>query len=590
MKRICSSIVCLLAGLFACMAVEPSGTLPVLVIETENRQPIESKETYIRGNYYLDPKGVEGVEAIGSKDAPLPLQIRGRGNYTWSAFNKKPYRLKLDKKAALLGMNSNKHFALLAHADDNRAFMRNLTGFEVSRMSGLPYTTADQPCEVVLNGDYKGLYFLTETIRFDKKRINLSNPDDDVEDWLAANPGKTADDYPWTDDMMNGPWLVELDNTDDQNQITVPSQYRGGAEGTDIRVTYKKPEDYVTEKHRQWLKQDFSEIDNLVYASDNAKGAWLDKIDLTDAARFFIVNQIMGNYESYHGSCYLTKDRGADQKWHFGPVWDFGSAFQQTRDVTQWIWENTPYNQRWIENFMNCETFKNEVKRIFTAMNTEGFDRIINYQNAYAARITAAAKRDAERWNNDGYGNPDMEKPLKEVQKQLVDAINSFGYKLGIEGFEGVEIGPTADIYLRGHDYNGWDAMDANKFTNVGNDVYELKMKRLSGEFKLADTSWVKINLGCEAGKKFDLNKAYKLITRGENISLASGSADNVTLRLVWKTKELTITNSTGVQLVIDGDLENAEIYTLQGVRVQNPVKGNIYILRTAEGARKVVF
>ena len=239
---------------------------------------------------------------------------------------------------------------------------------------------------------------------------------------------------------------------------------------------------------------------------------------------------------------------------------------------------------------MNCETFKNEVKRIFTAMNTEGFDRIINYQNAYAARITAAAKRDAERWNNDGYGNPDMEKPLKEVQKQLVDAINSFGYKLGIEGFEGVEIGPTADIYLRGHDYNGWDAMDANKFTNVGNDVYELKMKRLSGEFKLADTSWVKINLGCEAGKKFDLNKAYKLITRGENISLASGSADNVTLRLVWKTKELTITNSTGVQLVIDGDLENAEIYTLQGVRVQNPVKGNIYILRTAEGARKVVF
>lgn len=93
-------------------------------------------------------------------------------------------------------MNSSKHFALMAHADDSRAFMRNLTGFEVSRMAGMPWTPADQPCEVILNGDYIGLYFLTETIRFAKTRINLTNPDDVVSDWLTANPSATVDDYP----------------------------------------------------------------------------------------------------------------------------------------------------------------------------------------------------------------------------------------------------------------------------------------------------------------------------------------------------------------------------------------------------------
>ena len=160
MKKFYLALLSLLAVVPTLRAVEPSGTLPVLVIETKNRQPIVSKEEYLEGTYYLDPRGCEGVEAFGSAESPLPLQIKGRGNWTWT-FNKKPYRLKLDDKAALLGMNKSKHFALLAHADDNRAFMRNATGFEVSRMSGLPWTPADKPCEVILNGDYIGLYFLT---------------------------------------------------------------------------------------------------------------------------------------------------------------------------------------------------------------------------------------------------------------------------------------------------------------------------------------------------------------------------------------------------------------------------------------------
>ena len=161
MNKFSFSLLVLLTAFLAGHAVEPSGTLPVLVIETKNSQPIESKSTYVKGTYYLDPRGAEGIEAIGTAENPLPLQIKGRGNFTWYSFSKKPYRLKLDKKAALLGMNSSKHYALLAHADDNRAFMRNLSGFEVSRMAGLSWTPADQPCEVMLNGDYIGLYSLT---------------------------------------------------------------------------------------------------------------------------------------------------------------------------------------------------------------------------------------------------------------------------------------------------------------------------------------------------------------------------------------------------------------------------------------------
>ena len=151
-----------------------SGTLPVMFIETENNEPITSTETYINASYRLDNMGIDDIEPIATADSMFAMQIRGRGNYTWRDFEKKPYRIKLDKKAALLGMNKSKHFALLAHADDNMAFLRNTIGFELSRRIGLAYTPAQQPVEVVLNGDYIGLYFLTETIRVANDRVNIS--------------------------------------------------------------------------------------------------------------------------------------------------------------------------------------------------------------------------------------------------------------------------------------------------------------------------------------------------------------------------------------------------------------------------------
>ena len=176
-----------------------SETLPVMFINTENSQAITSKENYINATYYIETFGLDGYEAVGSKEEQLPLEIRGRGNYTWRDFDKKPYRIKLGSKAALLGMNKSKHFALLAHADDNLGFYRNTLGFEFSRLMGMPYTPAQEPVEVVLNGNYIGLYFLTETIRIDEDRVNI------VE----------QEDYATDASEITGGWLVEIDNYDE---------------------------------------------------------------------------------------------------------------------------------------------------------------------------------------------------------------------------------------------------------------------------------------------------------------------------------------------------------------------------------------
>lgn len=359
-----------------------SGTLPLLHINTENGQAITDKENYISATYYLDNMGVANVQNIGSAQAPLTMQIRGRGNYSWSGFNKKPYRIKLSDKQPLLGMNKSKHWALLAHADDNQGFMRNHAGLTASKLLGLPWTPDCQPCEVVLNGDYIGLYFLTETIRVDKDRVNITEQADNA----TAN--------------VDGGWLVEIDNYDTDPHITIKEN---GNSSHPIWFTYKSPE-ALSSQQSAYLQSAMQAIDNAIYATDKTDSAPLQTlVDFDALARFYICQEIMDDCESFHGSCYLSRDRGADSKWHFGPVWDFGNAL--FRGVSnKFIWQEPAFHQVWIGEIYKFPTFQATVKSVWGSfLSADGADNLASEMTSFANRIALAAICDARRWPD--YGN-----------------------------------------------------------------------------------------------------------------------------------------------------------------------------------------
>ena len=97
-----------------------SGSIPALYIETENHAPIVSKTEYLNAIYWLDPMEAEDIPSLGSKSRPLQMQIRGRGHSSWKGA-KKPYKIKLDKKTAVMGMPKNKHWALLKPTENTVA-------------------------------------------------------------------------------------------------------------------------------------------------------------------------------------------------------------------------------------------------------------------------------------------------------------------------------------------------------------------------------------------------------------------------------------------------------------------------------------
>ena len=354
-----------------------SGTLPVLYIQTENKEPITSKDYYLNATYYLDAIGLEGYESIGSASAPLTMEIKGRGNYSWTGFDKKPYRIKLADKQPLLGMKKSKHFALLAHADDSndrKGFMRNAVGFELSRMIGMTYTPDARPLEVVLNGDYIGLYFLTEHIRVDKDRVNIVEQEDEETD----------------NEKITGGWLVEIDNYDDDPHITIKE---GGK--TTMWITYKTPE-VLSPQQEQYLTEQMKLIDNLVYGDKNSEELW-NYLDMDALAKFYIVQELTDNYESFHGSCYLHKELGENEKWYFGPVWDFGSSFN--RDKSQYMYQGDVWHNHWIPEICKFPAFMDRVKEIWNEFYNGDYNNIYNFIDTHENLIAQAAVKDKERWS-----------------------------------------------------------------------------------------------------------------------------------------------------------------------------------------------
>lgn len=486
--------------------IETSGTLPVLYINVYNEDgsdyndeiisPNLSHKNYFAGEYWLDVNGCQwlidlGAESVGSKENPLPLEIKARGNFTRLAFSKKPFKLKLGAKQELLGMSNSKHYAILAHADDNFGYMRNFTGFNLGKRIGLPWTPSQQPVEVVINDDYRGLYFLTESIRIEKKRINITELEDNVTDPALASGG----------------YLIELDNYDEDNQIRMEEKGCVGGYRDMLRITWDTPEEY-SEIQKRFVTDQFTAMNNYVGANSDQLWSYMD---LDDAARYYIVEEIISHVEAYHGSTYMFRDHGEGQKWHFSPLWDCGNAFNGSTD--RFFYNNSPFGNTWIPSMRQNATFNKKVKETWLWFMNTGYASIYDDLKEYAEHLTEAAKTDRKRWK-------DAPLPDYESRQSVVDNTDMQG-----------------------------------------------RLNKVIDHLK-AKTEWLKKQFG-----DYTVN--------GTNVEPIR---DNTPAAPLPEYIEAGVDNIT-----IDPSVP-AEYFNLQGIKVSNPIKGNLYIVRQGDNTVKMVF
>jgi hypothetical protein len=413
-----------------------SGTLPVFYINTEGGQDIVSKDNYINASCYVDALGIEGYESLGSETSPVFLQIRGRGNWTWTSFDKKPYRIKFSEKVSILGLTKNKHFVLLAHADDAVGFLKNTVGFELSRLMKMEWTPEQRPVEVVLNGEYIGLYFLTENIRVDKNRVNITEQKDE-----ETNP-----------ELITGGWLVEIDNYEDSNHISVDVS---GTNLTSLRITYHSPE-ILSDIQRDYLVSQFNSIINEIYIADKSATGWEELIDIESLVRYYVLSEAIDHIEAFQGSCYIYKDLN-EKHWKFGPVWDFGHAFNGFHSKQKYIYDYPAWDHCIIEEIAKFPHFQDYVKKIWREFCLDIYPKMDLFIDDFARQIGVAAKYDAARWPQ--YGNADEQAAVELVKQRFNEKIQWLSTQWG--------------------DYLGIDERIEDKKTKTSN-VYDLSGRQLS--------------------------------------------------------------------------------------------------------------
>lgn len=346
-------------------------------ITTDGGAPINSKDEYVGCYVSIDGKGE-------FKDYSGTARIRGRGNSTWLWYDKKSYRLKLDVKDKVLGLKKNRDWVLLANYRDATDLM-NTFGFETARWMGMPFTNHTRYVEVFLNGDYIGLYQLTEQIEVGGHRVDIDEENGvllsfDLDDGPGLSPDATDNFY---SEVYSMPMCV------------------------------KNPDDPTAEQIAQ-IQSDFAVLENAVKAKDFALVDSL--LDVESFISMLQLQEYLYNVDfTAPRSVYMFRD--VDGKYTMGPVWDWDAGYDfdwnhmETShnffaSYQELIFGRAPYIQngnyglpRFFTDMFDNYEFVTLYKERWAERSDSIFVRNWNAVRKYQLQLQKGAySRDSERW------------------------------------------------------------------------------------------------------------------------------------------------------------------------------------------------
>ena len=336
--------------------------LPILYIKTPSR--IDSKEEWIKSCTI-------GLWNAGKDNAVFEeVQMKGRGNSTWT-YEKKPYAVKLDKKAEVLGMPKHKRWVLLANFLDHTC-MRNAVAFDVARrFPGLGWTPRGRFVEVVMNGVLQGNYYLCEQIKIDENRVNIA----EIEPTDVSG------------DALTGGYLVELD-------VNYDEAYKFKTDLYQLPVQFKGPDEDIPDAQFEYVRGYFNSIESSL--AGFIKADVFDYIDLDSFVDWFLVNNVVLNYESLHPkSCYMFKDRGGKLK--AGPVWDFDyGTFVPVEEGL------IGQSSIWYDMLLTRQAFVSRLRERWKTFRPE-LENVVSFIDETAVEIRESAEANRLQWPNESF-------------------------------------------------------------------------------------------------------------------------------------------------------------------------------------------
>ena len=296
-----------------------SSNLPIVILETHGQTIKNEPKITIDLGIIFNGEGVRNnlTDPQNNYKGKIGIEIRGS---TSQWFPKKQYAVELrtaadtDSSASLLGLPSESNWILYAPYTD-KTFFRDVLTYWLSASIGR-YASRFKFCELVLNGEYMGVYVLFEKIKRDKNRVDISKM-------------TTADS---TGDNLTGGYILKIDKEDgsgnDGWKSTFPPYFEA-YQKIYFQYHYPKPED-ITPRQKEYIQNFINVFETRMYNPDFADSltGYPAIIDVPSFVDYFLLNEMCKNVDSYRLSVFMYKDKDSkNSKLFMGPVWDYNLAW-----------------------------------------------------------------------------------------------------------------------------------------------------------------------------------------------------------------------------------------------------------------------
>lgn len=354
--------------------------LPVITITTDS--PLNAQE---KVTAHMKMEGYDG--AIG-------IKLRGNSSL---AFNQKKYTVETrdadgkELKVGLLGMPAGSDWVLLCPYNDV-SMVRDPLAFNLWREMG-HWGPCTQMVEVLMDGEYLGIYIFSEAIKRGEGRVEISK--------LQKTDTEGTE--------LTGGYILRID-TYNEDDATFPSKVPGIGEGImTSQITwsciYPKKKNLQPEQ-LAYIQQYIDETEQAIQSDDFAdpQRGYAKYIDVPSFVDYFIHTELSLNADGFKRSAYFYKERqnadGTGGKLFAGPVWDYNLAygncnFCNANKIDAWCFEggNTQPTPALWQRLLQDPAFRKAVKTRYQSLRkTVLSDKAINTYIDNHAKLVAAAK------------------------------------------------------------------------------------------------------------------------------------------------------------------------------------------------------
>ncbi|MDG1719900.1 MAG: CotH kinase family protein, partial [Bacteroidia bacterium] len=275
----------------------------------------------------------------------------------------------------------------------DKSLLRNVLAYHMGESTNR-YTPRTQLCELLVNGDYRGVYMFTEKLKRDKNRVDIAK--------LKSND--------ISGEELTGGYLFQIDRDDGSTEL---DGWQTNSSPKKFVAFHDPSYEELADVQGQYLEDYFTSFEETMSGSQYMTN-YVNYIDESSWVDYFLVTEVAKHIDAFKLSFYMHKKKSSNGgKIHFGPLWDFNLGFgnfdfacsptpqgwsyefQGTCDYSQPFWVKRLTNIPDVSNRINCRW--NQLRK--GPLHTDSLMQLIDDR---LADMGEAPSRNFHRWNTLG--------------------------------------------------------------------------------------------------------------------------------------------------------------------------------------------